>query len=503
MYRVLIVDDEKIERKGIRRLIEKSGEPCSIMEAANGKEAAELLDGEEIDILVTDIRMPRMTGLELAKEVSERHGDMQTILFSGAQDFGSAKAAIRCGVQDYILKPVDPAEFDLVYRRACERVRIRNEKRRRTRSVSRTLNQYFMTRFILGGKEAESDDVKSCIELEEWDKIRYMMLIECPNRFFEEAEEEFQRGLEEQFGQEITYLNLNTEQALLLYAGELESPLRTAKQTEAWIREKFFKEVSIAVSARCGSFRELPAAYQRLDELMEEKFYQTGRHIFCERQEDADGDIIEEGSLMGMLEQDIRNRDVYHLRDHFDRVVEKYRDLTRFPSLYVKFVFSGIIKTLHESGGMMESGGIDRLVDRIYGCTSIGEVIGITREKMERYMQYISEDKGSLRFKAEATKEYIRNHYGEEISLEILAGRLYLSPGYLSMIFKKETGENLNQFIKNVRLEESARMLADPELTVSEVGRRAGFKNMSYYSKCFRREYGVTPDAYRKNILKK
>ncbi len=71
------------------------------------------------------------------------------------------------------------------------------------------------------------------------------------------------------------------------------------------------------------------------------------------------------------------------------------------------------------------------------------------------------------------------------------------------MIFKKETGENLNQVIKNVRLEESARMLADPELTVSEVGRRAGFKNMSYYSKCFRREYGVTPDAYRKNILKK
>ena len=120
----------------------------------------------------------------------------------------------------------------------------------------------------------------------------------------------------------------------------------------------------------------------------------------------------------------------------------------------------------------------------------------------DEYLQFIGQDKGSYRFKAEVTKDYVLHHYGEDINLDVLAKRLFLSAGYLSMIFKKETGENLNQFIKNVRLEKAAEQLTGTDLTVGEICSRVGFANMSYFSKCFRRQYGVTPDAYRKQEKK-
>ena len=99
MHTVLIVDDEKIERKGIRSLVEREDSDCRIMEAENGREAAELLEEENVDILLTDIRMPHMNGMELAERAAGCSGSTQTIIFSGLQDFEYARTAIEYGVK--------------------------------------------------------------------------------------------------------------------------------------------------------------------------------------------------------------------------------------------------------------------------------------------------------------------------------------------------------------------------------------------------------------------
>ena len=111
MYRVLVVDDEKIEREGIKFLLSREEGEFEISEASNWRQALEILRNEEIDILLTDIKMPHMDGLELAKKAKEKKEELQIVIFSGYNDFSFAQEAIRYGVKEYVLKPVDPDIF--------------------------------------------------------------------------------------------------------------------------------------------------------------------------------------------------------------------------------------------------------------------------------------------------------------------------------------------------------------------------------------------------------
>lgn len=99
MYRVLVVDDEKIEREGIKFLLSREEGEFEISEASNGRQALEILRNEEIDILLTDIKMPHMDGLELAKKAKEKKEELQIVIFSGYNDFSFAQVAIRYGVK--------------------------------------------------------------------------------------------------------------------------------------------------------------------------------------------------------------------------------------------------------------------------------------------------------------------------------------------------------------------------------------------------------------------
>lgn len=117
MINVLIVDDEKIEREGLKYLISTETKEHKIFEASNGREALQILREEDIQLLLTDIKMPHMTGLELSKKAKEEQPDLQIIIFSGFSDFAFAQEAIRYGVTEIYpetgksrgFSPSDPA----------------------------------------------------------------------------------------------------------------------------------------------------------------------------------------------------------------------------------------------------------------------------------------------------------------------------------------------------------------------------------------------------------
>src|SRR5699024_10871916 len=111
MYKILIVDDESSEREGISFLIKKYEFPLKIVEASNGQEALDYVKEHHVDILFTDIKMPYMDGLELARNVYELYPDMSIIIFSAHDEFDYAKDAIEVRAVDYLLKPIDLDEF--------------------------------------------------------------------------------------------------------------------------------------------------------------------------------------------------------------------------------------------------------------------------------------------------------------------------------------------------------------------------------------------------------
>ena len=98
---------------------------------------------------------------------------------------------------------------------------------------------------------------------------------------------------------------------------------------------------------------------------------------------------------------------------------------------------------------------------------------------------------------AEEVKRYINTHYGEEISIEMLAERVFLAPSYLSTIFKKETGQNLSKFIKICRMEKAREMLEGTKDKIVSISEKVGYPNVSYFCQSFREYYGMTPQKYR------
>lgn len=498
MYTVLIADDEKIERNGIRQLLNKEAGDYRILEAANGREAEKIIEENRVDILLTDIRMPFVNGLELAKKTSECSKDTEIIIFSGYHDFNYARTAIRYGVQDYILKPVDPLEFGKAFLHVRQNLSDRKDYLGEKQERIRLLNQYFLLNYILGGNQTALRAAESHIDIEQWDQIRYMVMLECKARFFEKYGEEFQESIKDIFQERAFYLNLNTDQALLLVSEENSAPQKEAERLMNWLYRKYGARFYLAVSRIISSREELPETYRRLDELMEEKFYHTERHLFCEAPEGTGEKLLEEGCLIGMLEKDIRNRDVYHVEEHFDRVVKKYSVNGGFPSMYVKFVFTNIVKVLGESSPMSDDRDMEKVIDEMYGCPSVNELIAIAKKEVDRFLKHTAEDKSSLKYKVDMTKEYIEKHYMDDIQVEQMAARLCLSTGYLSMVFKKEIGENIKQYIRNVRMKKAEELLTDTQMSVREVGEKTGFRNMSYFSKCFRQQFGDSPESYRR-----
>lgn len=145
MLTILIVDDEKLERNGIKFLLKREKEEFRILEAANGKDALGVLASNHVDILFSDVKMPYMSGLELVCQVREKDRNMEIVIFSGYNDFSYAREALRYGVVDYVLKPVDPEEFSKTLSRVIENIRTREEeKEQRERQIDYLIKYFFI-----------------------------------------------------------------------------------------------------------------------------------------------------------------------------------------------------------------------------------------------------------------------------------------------------------------------------------------------------------------------
>ena len=144
MYRVLVVDDEKLERDGIRFLLSMEEGEWEIYEAANGKLALNELRKHPVDLMLTDIKMPHMDGLELSKKAREEYPDLEIIIFSGYGDFAFAQEAIRYGVTDYVLKPVDPDRFHDTIQKIQKEIASRKNKEQQSIKEKSFLQKLFL-----------------------------------------------------------------------------------------------------------------------------------------------------------------------------------------------------------------------------------------------------------------------------------------------------------------------------------------------------------------------
>lgn len=500
MMNILIADDEKIEREGIRYLLSLEKGERRIFEAANGKQAMQILRTENIDMILTDIKMPVMDGLELARRAKELFPEIRIVIFSGYNDFTFAQEAIRYGVTDYILKPVDPDNFHEIIEKAEKNIRERQAEENREIRRQNFLQQYFLQNFLYSGKKEILEKAGEFVDLDKWNGWHCAILIETDTAFFDTAEENFPGELQKELRRVFFYLNLNERQSLLLFQDVYCDYLLVANHLYTFLKRNYMVRIYLAVSRKFDGCECLPEILGQLEQQMEEKFYHPEKHIFsCEEEElKMVAGEVQDSQLMQMISEDISRKDTEQLWKHFECLKEKYSSNTQFSAMYIKFVFSNVIQELFQENQFADEHRLEQEIDRLYSCGNIMDILKVTEDNIREYEKFLERSMSESRNEVAAVKNYIYQHYGEELNLEMLAEKVYLSSGYLSFIFKKETGMNLNRFIKVFRMEKAGEFLRDTNMKVAQISEKVGFANVSYFCRSFREYYGCSPESYRK-----
>lgn len=500
MVKVLIVDDEKIEREGVKFLLAQENWESEILEAANGKQALEMLRTKSVDLLLTDIKMPHMDGLELSKAAKEENENLRVVIFSGHNDFFFAQEAIRYGVSDYILKPVDPESFHTVMERVYKEISKEKAKENKEMKEKNFLQQYFLQNYIYTGSKDIIEKAGELINLEGWNAWRCAILLEIDKDFFDSAEEKFAEELRKDLPRAFFYLNLNGRQSLLLFTDTHCDYKLVANHIYLFMKRKYGTEVYLAVSRQFQGYEKLPEVMGQLEQQMEEKFYHPEKHIFSseeDRLRTVSKEVLD-SRLMQMISEDISRKDVEQLWRHFNNLKEKYLDNRNYSAMYIKFVFSNVIQELHQENKFSEERRLEQEIDKLYNCTDIVQILEMTENCIRDYENFVTRSMKDSRDEVMAVKEYIYAHFDEEMNLETLAEKVFLSSGYLSFIFKKETGMNLNRFIRVFRMEKAKELLYTTNMKVAQISEKVGFANVSYFCRSFREYYGISPESYRK-----
>ena len=510
MTNVLIVDDEKIEREGLKYLLSREEGERNVFEASNGKQALQIIRSEDIQLVLTDIKMPHMDGLELSRRAKEENPALQIIIFSGYSDFTFAQEAIRYGVTEYILKPVNPEDFHKVIQKAEKVIEQRKKKESREIKGKNFLQQCFLQNYLYSGKLETLEKAKDIINLEKWNGWHCGILLESDVAFFDTAEETLEEEIQKELRRVCFYLNLNARQSLLLFQDVYCDYQLVANHLYNFMKRKYRDSFYLAVSRKFEGCECLPeileqigehsAAVPKLEQQMEEKFYHPEKHVFSNEDDVLKLSVgeVQDSQIMQMISEDITRKDTDQLRKHFACLKEKYHDNTQYSAMYIKFVFSNVIQELFQENQFSGERRLEHEIERLYNCRNIMEIVEVTEDNIKEYEAFLDRSMSSSRNEVAAVKNYIYQHYEEDLNLEMLAEKVYLSSGYLSFIFKKETGMNLNRYIRVFRMEKAKELLCSTNMKVAQVSERVGFANVSYFCRSFREYYGSSPESYRK-----
>lgn len=512
MYHMLIVDDEKVERDCIRFLAESFSLSLVIEEADNGEDALAILRSHPVDILCTDVQMPVMDGLKLAEEAGKLNPHMHVIIFSGHAEFEYARTAVTLGVANYILKPVNPEELCNTLTSVIAQIDQAKASHQVRQKQQSYLVQYALQQAINGNTGlAAGPDVQ-----QELASFHRMLLLEFQSNFLETHYQLLFDGLRRDLGFDMESLNLSPTQALLLLRRNPLSPQEAppsshvlGQQLYEYLLSHFSSNVYLAVGEVIEPRTDqlfmdaLHQAYLELEHLMELRFWAPARHVFTSDSPDSrttEEEDMEDDTRLGQIRQALAARDATLLTKTLEAIFDKYSKPCNQSQIYVKFIFSNLITTLYPAhAALVTEGepGLDALVTELYTQPDVNRIIHNIRNMSERIAADFERSTAEIRKEVAMVQEYISKNYHKELSAETLASIVYLTPDYLSRLFKKTTQKSLSQYIRQFRMEKASELLLHTTQKVIDIGVSVGYPNYSYFCQSFREYYGISPEKYR------
>jgi two-component system response regulator YesN len=523
LYNVMVVDDEPLFREYLQTKFNWAALGMTVTcEARHGIEALDLAEAHKPDIALVDINMPYMDGLALSEQLKQRYPDISIVLITGYNEFEYARRAIRMGVKDYLLKPFDEEEFVVTLSKVKSFMEAARVERISSRDQFGLLRESFLLKLISQDTNMNREDIEAAM-------LRFRIPA-SPGRYLVAVTE-------------IDHLHSYgdpREQSLWRHTvGNLLRDLVDVRGAHHLFHDAEGRTVSIIAfddAGECAAFDGQP--FERLAQLVERHFkftvtvglgrssgdfmelcllYREALTATRSKLTSGQGGVIWHERLGGSSERfeffsvKLQENLIYCLRMKDREGVETrlnqaFADFGNEPATVENVLtelmglVSLILSFAIESG--VAIGGVLGPDFAPYQELRRLSTIGQCREWMtELYLRVMDVSFGHIASKSvklyEAAKRLIHERFADpKLSIETIAGTLFIDSSYLRKIFKREGDMSVSDYLTYVRMQKAKELLGSGELKLTVVAEQVGYSEAGYFSKWFKKHFGVSPTEY-------
>lgn len=524
LYKVLLVDDEAEVRHTIVEKLDWAALGfCVVGEASNGEEALDLCEQLAPDVIMTDIKMPFMDGLELCRRAKQLLPGVKTAIFSGFDEFEYAKEAIHLEVEEYILKPVNAQEMAQVFRRIREGIDKEVEERRNLEKLRRHYQQslpLMRQQLLLSLFEGSMDAGQIDALLREYDldlqagQYCVAILKYEQEQTGDEAKlypYSLQNMLEESLGKQHTVKVLQSFGRiamlfLLPQNAHLQTVVADLNQLYVPAQKLLGLRLSVGLGRAYPALQDIARSYSEAVEAMDyQAVVGAGQCIYIAdvRPEIVVSDVWVVRYVDDILRQ-IKIGRAEDLRGIFDELLHYLRNkqLARPQHQMLQMgLATELMKLIHDYQLAGYTGEIETalLNNTVHPFDSFEESDQFFRNICEELRMLLARQRSANTKKmVETSKQYIGEHFvNSDLSVDMLCSVLNVSPAYFSTIFKRETGESFVAYLTRMRLEKAVEYLCGTDDKAYLIAGNVGYADPNYFSYVFKKNYGVSPSKYR------
>lgn len=495
MLRIAIVDDEILIREGLARMISKENTEFLVIGTySDGKHLLDELPSLQLDVVITDIRMPQINGLELIKQLKASHPQIRSILMSGFVEFNYAREAIRSSAVDYLLKPIDKEQlFELLYQLEEEQQFSRDKEIRHRSGLlltllqvdeppsplllsSLTLPQPYFSVIVFKGRSSEP--ICFCVDSLQQEKAFSIDSLEIQNGL-NVCILYSKKPLSDSDWKDIGDRIRISANGMILHVGTSSSYNNTAKLRQAYLDAKLACSVGI---------------------------YNPDRLHYANIQNIQQPELNLLDPFNTIKEPLIHDLQILNMEGALERVHNLFSVLKSQHAApdqifrVCRWVVESAQKELQEFETHYKSAPYLRLDESIMSSMSFSEIERAFTNHFSSILFEIRAHRLVMSGTAvETIKRWISANYNQHADLNTLANMVFLTPSYLSKLFKQETGLTLTDYITEIRLRKAKHLLKNaPDLKIHEIGAEVGYGDPAYFNKLFKRVVGVTPNEYKR-----
>jgi len=512
--KILIVDDEKLTKDGLVNSIDwKALHINHVYHASDGIEGLELAKKYSPELILSDIRMPRMDGVTMAEEVHKLAPDTSIIFMSGYSDKQYLKAAIRLKAISYIEKPLDPLEVENAVLEAIES----NQRLMQNRRSRHLHSQTARTRLAL--QLTYPSNTENCLRLIEELELNigpsdiFTTFIiktlssaeEIPVPALEHINEKLKRSLAAHSLQYIHAVKQNQYLIYHLHGERRYSPsslfkIGTFFQTELQPFCRFF----ISIGKPQTGIGKVYNSYTSAVVLLQSSFFH-GYNSILMNNDQVSAPILEDPAPA--FSEALSQKDKDALDTLKDGIYQTFANTNSLLPSQVKDIYYKLLMHLQNAYKQQRLSsdthgfGSESILEHIEACPNLFSIHQLLGEKINEFFS-ISESISQESSSVFLIKEFIHQNYMKDsLSVKTISDHVYLSSSYVCTIFKTETGQTLNQYITEYRITKAKLLLEDLRYKITDVSYRVGYTDGNYFGKSFKKLVGLSPSEYREKIL--